>query len=106
MINPDSWYVFFVFILLTYFLILFKIKDKRRHIAYFIFGFLFGFYFDSVSVFQNYYAYHYYFPSLLNVPLTVTIAEGCAVAITICLYEAVKGRIGSRFFTSRKSTAP
>ena len=98
MINPDLWYGFFVIILTGYFLILFTVKDKYRYVVYFISGFLLGFYFDFVSVLQNYYTYHYYFPSFLNVPITVTVAEGCSVAITIYLYNFIRNCFQSRSF--------
>ncbi|MBI2580659.1 hypothetical protein HYV85_02525 [Candidatus Woesearchaeota archaeon] len=100
MVDANVWYVFFIALLIGYFLILAIVKNKRAYVLYFVFGVLFGFYFDLFSVSQNYYTYNYYFPSIFGVPLTVTLAEGFSVAITIYLYEFIKTRL-----SARKSTA-
>lgn len=96
MADADLWHVFFIVLLIGYSLILAKVKNKRTYVFYFLFGVLFGFYFDAISVWQNYYTYHYYFPSIFGVPLTVTLAEGFSVAITIYLYEFVKKKLLQR----------
>ena len=90
--SPDLWYFTFIIILALYLIVMLKVKNKRRYLAYFLAGCFLGFYFDFISVIQNYYTYHPYPPTLYGVPLTVTIAEGFSVVITIYLYEFLKTR--------------
>lgn len=93
-INPQLWYIFFLLILLAYLLVIWKAKNKKKFLIFFLVGSIFGFYFDLVSVTQDYYSYHQYFSSIYRVPLTVTIAEGGAVGIIIYLFEYLKSLLG------------
>jgi len=77
------WYIVFAVLLAAYILIQSTVKNKRKYLAYFISGVIVGFMFDIISLSQKYYAYYPYPPVILGAPLSVTIGEGCAVAITI-----------------------
>ena len=55
---------------------------------------LFGFCFDVISVSQGYYTYPELFINIFGVPLTMTIAEGFSVAITVKLFETGKYLFG------------
>jgi len=70
------------------------IKMEMRYLFYFIFGALLGFFvFDLPSVILGYYTYSTdpYLMPLFGVPLTIVLAEGFAVAITIFIYEFLCG---------------
>ena len=84
----NLWYGMFAIIAIAFACVLAYTKDKN-YIFYFITGAIVGFYLDIVSVSQGYYTYHQYFPSVFGVPVTVTVAEGCAIAITIFLYRII-----------------
>lgn len=86
MISQDYWYIFFGVIILVYIGVLIYTKDKR-YLYYMLTGIVAGFYFDVISVSQNYYIYYPYPPVILGVPLTVTLAEGASIAIMIFVYK-------------------
>ncbi len=83
-----TWYVMFALFVVSLCGILLYTKDKS-YFYYFITGSLFGFYLDLVSTTQGYYSYYSYFPSFFGIPLTVTIAEGCAISFTIFAYKEI-----------------
>ena len=94
------WYLTFTILLLSYLFIQITVKNKKRYVVYFISGCILGFYFDIVSFVNGYYSYpDFYKFTVLGLPLSMTLAEGFSVAITIYLYDFVKKRIGSRLFT-------
>lgn len=93
----NLWYAMMGAISLAFIGILLYTRNKK-YIAYFITGALVGFYLDFVSVSQGYYTYHPYFPFYLGVPLTVTVAEGCSIAITIFLYKEVLPKLAKKLF--------
>jgi len=73
---------------MLYLLIQFNVKNKKKYLLFFISGAILGFYFDIVSFTNGYYSYPgFYTIKILNIPLSMTIAEGCSVAITIYLFE-------------------
>jgi len=74
----------------AFMIILYKENNRKLYLLYFFFGAIFGFYFDAVSVAQGYYSYPELFLNLLGVPVTMTIAEGFSVAITIKIFEEAK----------------
>ncbi len=84
------WYFLFGLLFFTYLCIQLKTDKKIRYFVYFLAGALLGYYFDVVSVANGYYHYHQYWPTILNVPFTVTLAEGFSAAITIYLFEKSK----------------
>jgi len=93
MTSPNLWYGIFIIIFLCYLFVMLKVKDKKKYFVYFLTGCFVGFYFDFISVSQGYYAYYQYFPSIYGVPLTVTIAEGFSVSITIYLFNKIRSLI-------------
>jgi len=84
----EYWYIISGALILIFLGILIYSKDKR-YFFFFITGAITGFYFDIVSVSQGYYTYYPFDLVILGVPLSVTIAEGCAIAITIFAYEHI-----------------
>jgi len=84
------WSGIFAALAAAYLVILYREKDRKLYSLYFIFGMVFGFYFDAVSVAEGYYAYPELFVNILGVPLAITMAEGFSVAITIRLFEFLR----------------
>jgi hypothetical protein len=66
--------------------------NRRMYLLYFIAGSLIGFYFDSISISQGFYSYTPYGFTLLGMPVLITLGEGFAVAITVYVFEWLKGR--------------
>jgi hypothetical protein len=90
MITPTLfWYLCFLCFLLGFVYILWKERDWR-FFFYFVFGSLVAFFvFDTFSTVLGYYQYstqHFLF-SIGGVPISMTIAEGFCIAITIYLFE-------------------
>ena len=89
-----NWYVWlgiFVVLLVGFLLCLWTTNRKRKYLVYFISGMLLGFYFDIVSFTNGYYSYPTIFPlTIMGLPLTMTIAEGFSIAITIRGFELAK----------------
>ena len=72
-------------------------KNRKIYIAYFISGMVLGFYIDIVSFTNGYYSYPDIFPvTLLGLPVTMTIAEGFSVAITMRIFEIAKKSLQKR----------
>lgn len=82
-------------LLLVFLLIIFRTKDRKLYLLYFLFGMIFGFYFDAISVYFHYYTYADLFFKVVGVPLSMTIAEGFAVVITVRLFEFPKETVGN-----------
>jgi hypothetical protein len=83
------WYPFFFLFLAVFLLILYK-ERHIRYLFYAFFGAVFGFFlFDVPSVALGYYTYveSYYLFMLYGVPISMSLAEGFCVAITIYIYE-------------------
>ena len=96
MISPAVlWFALFAILGVWYAAILWNGNDKRAYLAYAIAGSLLGFYFDFVSFTSGYYTYHsFYQDTLFGIPLTMTLAEGFSVAITIWLFDTfIKPRL-------------
>ena len=86
------WTAFFILFGVAFFLILWKERDLK-YILYWVFGALFGFLFDISAVALGYYKYILLF-QILGAPVTITIAEGFCIAITIYIFEKlIKPRI-------------
>ncbi|MBI3036974.1 hypothetical protein HYY73_04475 [Candidatus Woesearchaeota archaeon] len=101
MANAAVWYGLFAVLLLCYLAIQLTVKDRRRYFIYFLAGAVFGFYFDIFSFANGYYSYpDFYKLTLFGLPVSMTLAEGFSVAITIYLYEFIRTRL-----SARKSTA-
>jgi hypothetical protein len=90
MSNLLIWTGIFAVLGAAFLAVLWKEKDRKLFLLYFVFGMAFGLYFDAVSVAQGYYTYPELFINLSGVPLTMAIAEGFSVAITIKIFEAGK----------------
>ncbi len=88
------WTAFFTVFAIAFILILWKERDVR-YLFYGVFGALFGFMFDTTAVSLGYYSYILTpFMLIQDIPLTVTIAEGFCIAITIYIFEKlIKPRI-------------
>jgi uncharacterized membrane protein YoaT (DUF817 family) len=85
------WYILFFILLMAYLLIQFNVKNKRKYFIYFLCGSILGFYFDIVSFTQGYYSYpDFYSITLLGLPLSMTLAEGFSVVITIYIVEVIR----------------
>ena len=85
------WSCIWLALFVIFSIILYKEKRRKLYFLYFIFGMIFGFYFDYVSVFFGYYTYPELFIGIYGVPLSVTIAEGFSIAITVWMFEILKG---------------
>jgi hypothetical protein len=70
----------------AYLWIVFKTKERRLYLLYFVAGSLIGFYFDSVSISQGFYSYTPYGPLIFGMPILITLGEGFAVAITLFIF--------------------
>jgi len=78
------WFIIFGAITAAYLFCLLTAKNRRLYIAYAISGSLLGFCADYVSFTSGYYSYPDFFPiTIMGLPLSMTIAEGFAAAITI-----------------------
>ena len=90
----ETWYIWmaiFVLLLVTFLVCLKTARNRKIYIIYFISGMALGFYLDIVSLTNGYYSYPNIFPvTLLGLPVTMTIAEGFSVAITMRVLEIVK----------------
>ncbi len=95
-----SWYAIWLSLLIVFSIVLHRPDNRKLYFLYFIFGMLFGFYFDLLSVAFGYYSYPDLLTNVFGVPLSVTLAEGFAVAITMKLFEMIKSRF--RGFDSLK----
>lgn len=85
------WYGIWLILFMTFSIILYKTKNKKLYILYFIFGIIFGFYFDIVSFTFGYYSYPDFFPfKLFGLPISMVLAEGFSIVITIKIFEIVK----------------
>ena len=85
------WYTIFGILLSGFLFIMYREQKKKLYLAYFLTGMIFGFYFDVVSFANGYYSYPDFYPvKILGLPVTMTIAEGFSVAITIRLFEYAK----------------
>lgn len=89
--NWYLWLAVFAILLAAFALCMKTAKNRRKCWIYFISGMLLGFYFDIVSFTNGYYSYSSMFPiTIFGLPLTMTIAEGFSVAITMRIFEIVK----------------
>jgi len=79
------WTAFFTIFGIAFILILWKERDLRYPL-YWVFGALFGFLFDTSAVALGYYRYLLPF-QILGSPVTIIIAEGFCIAITIYIFE-------------------
>jgi hypothetical protein len=93
MISPvHFWFGSFAGFLAAFLLILWK-EGEIRYLFYAVFGSLTAFFmFDVPSSALGFYVYRseYYFFSILGIPLTMTLAEGLCIAITIYAYEKLQ----------------
>ncbi|MFH1294835.1 MAG: hypothetical protein ABIH90_02740 [Candidatus Aenigmatarchaeota archaeon] len=87
MLESFIWFGSFIAIAIGFLLILWK--DQRRFYSFcFVFAAILGFYFDYLNTRWGYYSYAEFYPIMIGgVPLSMTIAEGMAVAITIWLFK-------------------
>ena len=89
------WYTIWLALFTVFLVILYREKNRKLYFLYFVFGMIFGFYFDIVSSKFGYYSYPDFFPlEIFGIPFTMTIAEGFSVVITIklfnCLFKPIK----------------
>ncbi len=85
------WSGIWLVLLAAFMVILYKERDRKLYFLYFIFGMVLGFYFDIFSFTFGYYSYAGFFPvKIFGLPLSMTIAEGFAVVITIKIFEILK----------------
>jgi len=83
------YYLIFFLFFIVYSLIIIKTK-QLRFISYAISGSLIGFIFDLISFENGYYSYpDFYYIKIVGLPLSMTIEEGFAIAITIFLFENI-----------------
>jgi hypothetical protein len=89
-----NWYLWlgiFIVLLVVFLLCLRATNRKRKYMVYFFSGALLGFYFDIVSFTKGYYSYPNIFPlTIMGLPLSMTIAEGFSIVITMRIVEYVK----------------
>ncbi len=84
------WSGIFLVLLVVFLAILYKAKKRKMYLLLFIFGMVFGFYFDTLSVAMGHYSYAQLFLNVFGVPLSMIIAEGFAVVITVRIFETAK----------------
>ena len=86
-LTDTMWTLTFAALVTGFISVLFITKEKR-FFWYFAWGAILGFLIDIVSVSSGYYQYFLYpqYPGL-GFPLTVSLAEGCAVSVTIFLFD-------------------
>lgn len=85
------WSLIWISLFIVFLFILYKERDRKLYLIYFFFGMIFGFYFDFVSFTFGYYSYpDLYLFELFGIPLSMTIAEGFSVVITIKIFEKIK----------------
>lgn len=95
MASAALWYGLFAVLLAAYLLIQLTVENKKKYFAYFVAGAVLGFYFDIVSFTSGYYSYpDFYKLKILGLPISMTLAEGFSVAITIYVFESLKKRLG------------
>lgn len=88
---PFLWLGTWIILLIIFLIIVYRAKNRKLYLLYFIFGMAFGFYFDMVSFTLGYYSYPGFFPmKVLGLPLSMTIAEGFCVVIVIRIFEAAR----------------
>ena len=89
--NLLIWYGIWSILFFVFAVILYKAKNRKLYFLYFIFGMIFGFYFDIFSFTFGYYSYPNFFPlTIFGIPFTMIIAEGFSVVITINIFEITK----------------
>ena len=85
------WYGIWLSLLVVFIVILHTSENKKIYLLYFIFGSLFGFYFDIISFTFGYYSYPDFFMfKIFGLPLTMIFAEGFSITITMKVFEIVK----------------
>ncbi len=90
MFESFYWHLIFVLLMISYLFIQLKVKAKRTYFVYFLSGSVLGFYFDFISFSNNYYSYpDFYGLTLFGLPITMTLAEGFSVAITMFIFENI-----------------
>lgn len=88
------WIGIFCLLLFGYVYCIYTAKNKRAYTIYFLAGMGLGFYVDYISFTNGYYSYPAFYPfTVFGLPLTMTIAEGFATAITIRIFERVKSSL-------------
>jgi hypothetical protein len=85
------WYGIWLSLLVVFVVIVHTSEHRTKYLVYCVCGMLFGFYFDITSFTFGYYSYPDFFVlKLFGLPITMTIAEGCSVTITIKIFELAK----------------
>lgn len=83
---------------MDFLVILHTSENKKIYLLYFIFGLLFGFYFDITSFTFGYYSYPDFFMfKIFGLPITMILAEGFSITITMKVFEIAKNIIHNRF---------
>jgi hypothetical protein len=92
---PLFWLLSFLCLFITFVYIIAREKDTRFFI-YFVSGAVVGLFFDTIQVYMGYYHYSdgVYYVFLNGVPVTMTLAEGFCIAITIYLFEKLPWLFG------------
>ena len=79
---------------MVFLVILQTAENRKKYLLYFVFGMLFGFYFDITSFTFGYYSYADFFLfKIFGLPITMTVAEGFSITITIKVFEITKNYI-------------
>jgi cytochrome bd-type quinol oxidase subunit 2 len=92
-----TWLAVLFFLLAAYAVCLITAKKRKPQLLHLISGMAFGFCFDIVSFTNGYYSYPGIYPiTFMGLPVTMTVAEGFSVAITIRLFEVLKGRMSGK----------
>ncbi len=88
---PFLWLGTWIILLIIFLIIVYRAKNRKPYLLYFIFGMAFGFYFDIISFALGYYSYPGFFPmKVLGLPFSMIIAEGFSVVIVIRIFEAAR----------------
>lgn len=88
-----AWMMIFFLLVIGFAFCLKTSKNRKAYWLYMISGSAIGFVFDLISFSNGYYYYPTIFPvTVLGLPLSMTIAEGMSVAITIRIFESVMDR--------------
>lgn len=89
------WYGLFAALALSYFAVQLVTKD-RKYFVYFLSGAALGFYFDLTFTSANCAYPDFYLFKVFVLPLSMIVAEGFAVAITMYLFFTIR-RFAKRY---------
>jgi len=90
-----QWYAVFSAVAAAFLALLVMTGRRKEYLLFFVSGAALGFYFDLSSFMNGFYSYPGFYPvTIIGLPLTMTIAEGLSVAVTIRISQMLADRLG------------